>query len=181
MLPNAETHRYSCTQEGCTKSFKTSFSLKRHQMLHTSLKEFQCNECHKSFALKQYLQEHSYTHTKEKPYECGIDGCPLKFRHACKLSVHRKTHGAQRIKRKAEDDNSNEFTHLPDKKVCPLSSLPLMIDFFDFSLYLTKIHDIAESAREECIKKLLRKQCQKLLCTAESAYIPVELIFGKRK
>jgi hypothetical protein len=158
---------------GCTKSFKKSRSFKRHQLLHTSLKEFQCNDC---------LQKHSSTDTVEKPYECGIDGCPLKFRHEYKLSIHRKTHKSQCLKRKTEDDNSDESTYFPDaKKVCPLSSLPLLIDFFDFSLYLAKIHDIAALAREERIKKLLRKQCQKLLCTAESAYIPVELIFGKCK
>ena len=175
-------YRYECTHEQCGKSFKSSYLLKRHQLVHTSIKQFECLQCHKSFAFKQYLKEHSYTHSGEKPYVCGIDGCQLKFRHACKLSQHRKTHSGCTSKRQSHDSMTNEIDIFPDaKKVCPYSSLALLVDFFDFSLYLTKIHDVAECAREECIKELLRKQCQALLCTAESALLPLELIFGKRK
>ena len=90
---------FICIYAECNRAFKTRFSMKRHMLIHSQIKEYKCPYCEKEFALIQYLKEHIYTHTKVKPYACGISGCNKTFRQAGKLSLHRRTHKEYILKR----------------------------------------------------------------------------------
>ena len=73
--------------------------MKRHKVVHTKDKNFECEYCGRRFALSQYLKEHVYIHTNDKPYICGIEGCTRSFRQTGKLSLHRRAHGeSERMK-----------------------------------------------------------------------------------
>ena len=90
---------FQCTFQNCTKLFKTKFALKRHSLIHSCERDHKCGMCGKTFSLPQYLREHMNTHTKNKPYICGIGGCQERFRQAGKLSIHRRTHPAYKVKK----------------------------------------------------------------------------------
>ena len=81
-----------CKFPGCEKTFRSNFSMRRHYLVHTKIKTFECDQCGKKFALFQYLKEHLYIHGNKKPLVCGINGCKAKFRQSGKLSFHRKSH-----------------------------------------------------------------------------------------
>lgn len=83
---------FVCPYEGCGRMFKAQFSMNRHLVVHSQVKNQLCKYCGKAFTLPQYLREHEYTHTKELPYICGVKGCARRFRQAGKLSLHRRTH-----------------------------------------------------------------------------------------
>lgn len=83
---------FFCKRPGCTKSYTTRFSLRRHMTSHQSVKQHVCVLCFKSFTLAQYLKEHTYIHTGQKPFQCDYPGCDRSFRQAGKLSMHRKFH-----------------------------------------------------------------------------------------
>ena len=83
---------FTCAHPYCNKQYKTKYSLKRHYLTHTRIKQHQCFYCEKRFSLQQYLEEHIYIHTGEMPFVCKYPGCGRKFRQAGKLSIHKKTH-----------------------------------------------------------------------------------------
>eukprot|EP00357_Protocruzia_adherens_P033665 CAMPEP_0114984026 /NCGR_PEP_ID=MMETSP0216-20121206/7039_1 /TAXON_ID=223996 /ORGANISM="Protocruzia adherens, Strain Boccale" /LENGTH=317 /DNA_ID=CAMNT_0002346099 /DNA_START=156 /DNA_END=1109 /DNA_ORIENTATION=+ len=92
-----------CSHEGCGKTFKSKYSLKRHMLSHLDVKKYQCEYCAKRFVLKQYLKEHTYIHTGEKPYACPFEGCGKSFRQACKLSLHKKNHKLELYQKEIEE------------------------------------------------------------------------------
>lgn len=88
--------------------------MKRHKVIHTKDKNFECEYCGKRFALYQYLKEHVYIHTDDKPYVCGIGGCKKCFRQTGKLSLHRKTHKEAiqvRLRNKIVKHDSEQVTN----------------------------------------------------------------------
>jgi len=98
--PNSGTAELiPCTYPGCKQTFRSRFSCKRHQLVHTKEKRFVCEQCGKKFSFAQHLREHSYRHTNLKPYVCGINDCMEAFRHSSELSLHRRTHPEYRLKK----------------------------------------------------------------------------------
>jgi hypothetical protein len=136
---------YKCPQQNCQKQFKSLFSLKRHQYLHKNEKKYVCDVCHKTFALYQYLKEHSYIHTGELPYLCGINGCNQRFRQACKLCVHKKTHQEYFQKEKPDDINQEVVQMSSTSSLLPAKEEAC---FFDFSSYFIKIRKHIAKKRE---------------------------------
>ena len=55
---------YACNVAGCTKTYTTRFSLRRHIASHSKTKQHVCVLCMKTFTLAQYLKEHMYIHTQ---------------------------------------------------------------------------------------------------------------------
>mmetsp|Transcript_9283 Transcript_9283/g.10118 ORF Transcript_9283/g.10118 Transcript_9283/m.10118 type:complete len:252 (-) Transcript_9283:1213-1968(-) len=101
---------HKCSLPGCSKEFKSKYSLKRHIMSHMNIKRYDCPHCDKRFLLKQYLKEHIYIHTGERPYLCPFLGCSKSFRQRGKLSIHKKKAHKPEDPRKSQESSDSEST-----------------------------------------------------------------------
>ena len=58
--------------EVCSREFTLSANLKRHMLIHNSIRPFQCHVCFKSFIQKQTLKTHMIVHLPVKPFKCKV-------------------------------------------------------------------------------------------------------------
>jgi uncharacterized Zn-finger protein len=88
-----EPENFTCTHEGCERTYTNSFNLKRHiESYHLGLKKFFCAICNKGLSSKQNMREHSFIHEGTKPYKCKFPRCPESFRQLSQLKMHQKFH-----------------------------------------------------------------------------------------
>ena len=64
-------------------------NLKRHMLVHTRKKNFQCSECGKAFALNAILKKHMAVHTGERSFECKE--CHKSFTRSSCVLCHLKS------------------------------------------------------------------------------------------
>lgn len=73
----------------CLRNFKFPSDLKKHLVIHTDIKKFQCEFCQKSFRRLHQLNVHKRIHTGEKPFKC--EKCGVFFRHDSTYMMHIRT------------------------------------------------------------------------------------------
>ncbi|XP_078080092.1 zinc finger protein 281b isoform X2 [Mustelus asterias] len=77
--------------EHCCASFRSSYHLRRHVLIHTGEKPFCCDQCNMRFIQKYHMERHKRTHSGEKPYQCHT--CQQYFSRTDRLLKHRRTCG----------------------------------------------------------------------------------------
>uniref|UniRef100_A0A8D2CSZ4 ZFP42 zinc finger protein n=1 Tax=Sciurus vulgaris TaxID=55149 RepID=A0A8D2CSZ4_SCIVU len=76
-----------CPQSGCTKKLKNRSALRKHLLVHGP-KDHVCAECGRAFAESSKLKRHFLVHTGEKPYQCTFEGCGKRFSLDFNLRTH---------------------------------------------------------------------------------------------
>lgn len=84
-----------CTDPGCVKMFKDHVGLRKHLHSHAP-KVHVCPECGKAFKENSKLKRHSLVHTGEKPFQCSFDGCGKRFSLDFNLRTHVRIHTGDR-------------------------------------------------------------------------------------
>lgn len=82
---------YVCKVKDCGKSFSDSKNFRKHQMIHSGEKRYQCHICPKGFIKRSTLTDHIRArHTNEKPFQC--DHCGKCFSQKGVLIAHERIH-----------------------------------------------------------------------------------------
>lgn len=58
--------------EVCGREFTLHANMKRHMLIHTSVRPYQCHICFKTFVQKQTLKTHMIVHSPVKPFKCKV-------------------------------------------------------------------------------------------------------------
>ena len=87
MLVHTGIKEHQC--EVCQKKFSRKYNFNQHMLTHTKLKAYECDICKKKFSLKSNLVRHFRIHLGEKPYGCSE--CGKWYTHPFSRDHHIRT------------------------------------------------------------------------------------------
>ncbi|XP_071610135.1 zinc finger protein 710 isoform X1 [Heliangelus exortis] len=80
--------------EVCGREFTLQANMKRHMLIHTSVRPYQCHICFKTFVQKQTLKTHMIVHSPVKPFKCKV--CSKSFNRMYNLLGHMHLHAGSK-------------------------------------------------------------------------------------
>ncbi|XP_028008453.2 zinc finger protein 42 homolog, partial [Eptesicus fuscus] len=88
--------KFVCPERGCARELKTRSSLRKHLQLVHGPRNHVCAECGKAFPESSKLKRHFMVHTGERPFQCTFKGCGKRFSLAFNLRTHVRIHTGER-------------------------------------------------------------------------------------
>uniref|UniRef100_A0A5S6QVF5 C2H2-type domain-containing protein n=1 Tax=Trichuris muris TaxID=70415 RepID=A0A5S6QVF5_TRIMR len=83
-----------CPLHACRKTFINERVAQRHVQVHRS-RVHVCITCGKAFSNASKLKRHHLVHSREKQFQCEVPGCSKRFTLSFNLKRHMKTHTGQ--------------------------------------------------------------------------------------
>ncbi|KAM9334644.1 uncharacterized protein ABDE67_021201 [Symphorus nematophorus] len=80
----------------CGKTFASRSSLKKHHVVHSSVRPFKCTQCDKSYKTQKDLNQHFLIHSKPKVPSFACSLCEKRFSSQALLTVHLRRHSGER-------------------------------------------------------------------------------------
>ncbi|XP_050003153.1 zinc finger protein 42 homolog isoform X2 [Alexandromys fortis] len=80
-----------CPHTGCMKKLRDKTALRKHMLVHGP-RQHVCAECGKAFAESSKLKRHFLVHSGEKPFQCTFEGCGKRFSLDFNLRTHSRIH-----------------------------------------------------------------------------------------
>ncbi|XP_007946590.1 zinc finger protein 42 homolog [Orycteropus afer afer] len=85
----------TCPESGCTRKLRDQASLRKHRLVHGP-RDHVCAECGKAFTESSKLRRHFLVHTGEKPFQCTFEGCGKRFSLGFNLRTHVRIHTGEK-------------------------------------------------------------------------------------
>ena len=85
-----KTNELKCFWPKCQFTTPYECHLKRHQMIHTNEKNYECNECQKQFRILSIFKDHQLIHSNERHFVCDWSECGKRFKRASDLNKHKR-------------------------------------------------------------------------------------------
>ncbi|XP_073910879.1 zinc finger protein 42 homolog [Castor canadensis] len=85
----------ACPQNGCTRKLRDRAALRKHLLVHGP-RQHVCAECGRAFVESAKLKRHFVVHTGEKPFQCTFEGCGKRFSLDFNLRTHVRIHTGEK-------------------------------------------------------------------------------------
>ncbi|XP_044041393.1 zinc finger protein 79-like isoform X7 [Siniperca chuatsi] len=80
----------------CGKAFASRSTLKKHHVVHSSVRPFKCTQCDKAYKSQKDLNQHLLIHSKPKALSFACSLCEKRFSSQALLTVHLRRHSGER-------------------------------------------------------------------------------------